>query len=623
MSKLVKQTELELKEKIMDALGRAVADGVLDEAPLPAFIIEVPKERQNGDYSTNVAMAGAKAFHKAPRVIAQAIVDRLDLADTVFDRAEIAGPGFINFFLGNRFYAAVLEDLMAQGENYGRSDYGKGKRVLVEFVSANPTGPMHIGNARGGAIGDCLAAVLDWAGYDVQREFYVNDAGNQIEKFATSLEVRYLQHYDPAVELPEGGALCAVSGGLDSMCLLEMTVRQGQKQGRRVAAAHFNHQLRGAEADRDEAFVRDWCAAREIPFFAGRGDVRAFAEKTGRTVEEAARQLRYKFLEETRRREGFGCILTAHHADDSAETMLLNLLRGTGLKGLTGIPEKRDCILRPLLSVTRAELAAYAAEHRIPFVEDSTNGTDDAARNMLRHQVLPVLKKLNPRVVENMSRTASLLTADEAALDAACRKLLAQCAVTPNVSGMIPLAVLQDAPEALRGRLVLAVLAAVAGHEKDLTAAHIRAVLTLDRGQLSMPYGVTVLREPAALRFFKAASAPAVQAVTVGETVTFGQWQVSLAESAGEGVLIFVPETADLTVTVWDSKDRLNGRTVKRLCGERGISPQERDRLPVLRVNGDPAAVPGLPIQENFAPDRYERAVRVIFLKVTEENNNE
>lgn len=202
MSKLVKQTELELKEKIMDALGRAVADDVV-EAPLPAFIIEVPKERQNGDYSTNVAMAGAKAFHKAPRVIAQAIVDRLDLADTVFDRAEIAGPGFINFFLGNRFYAAVLEDLMAQGENYGRSDYGKGKRVLVEFVSANPTGPMHIGNARGGAIGDCLAAVLDWAGYDVQREFYVNDAGNQIEKFATSLEVRYLQHYDPAVELPE------------------------------------------------------------------------------------------------------------------------------------------------------------------------------------------------------------------------------------------------------------------------------------------------------------------------------------------------------------------------------------------------------------------------------------
>ena len=161
MSKLVKQTELELKEKIMDALGRAVADGVLDEAPLPAFIIEVPKERQNGDYSTNVAMAGAKAFHKAPRVIAQAIVDRLDLADTVFDRAEIAGPGFINFFLGNRFYAAVLEDLMAQGENYGRSDYGKGKRVLV------PIPPGLCTSATPGAARSATAWQRCWIGPDM------------------------------------------------------------------------------------------------------------------------------------------------------------------------------------------------------------------------------------------------------------------------------------------------------------------------------------------------------------------------------------------------------------------------------------------------------------------------
>lgn len=429
---------------------------------------------------------------------------------------------------------------------------------------------------------------------------------------------------DPlAVELPEDGALCAVSGGLDSMCLLEMTVRWGREQGRRVAAAHFNHQLRGAEADRDEAFVRDWCAAHEIPFFPGRGDVRAFAEKHGYSTEEAARQLRYEFLEETRRREGFGCILTAHHADDSAETMLLNLLRGTGLKGLTGIPEKRDSILRPLLGMTRAELAAYAAEHRIPFVEDSTNAADDAARNVLRHQVLPVLKELNPRTVENMSRTASLLAADEAALEADCQKLLAQCAVTPNVSGTIPLAVLQDVPEALRGRLALAVLAAVAGHEKDLTAAHIRAVLALERGQLSMPYGVTVLREPAALRLFKAGVGPEERSLSVGESVTFGKWQVSLTEPEGEGIPISFPKDAALTVTAWDPKDRLNGRTVKRLCGERGIAPTERDRLPVLRVDGDPAAAPGLPIQENFAPDRHERAARVIFLKVTEENDYE
>ena len=207
MSKLVKQTELELKEKIMDALGRAVADGVLDEAPLPAFIIEVPKERQNGDYSPNVAMAGAKAFHKAPRVIAQAIVDRLDLADTVFDRAEIAGPGFMNFRLGGKWFADTVSGIETAGEKYGENDTLAGRKYMVEFVSANPTGPMHMGNARGGVLGDTLASVLQKSGADVWREFYVNDAGNQIEKFAKSLEARYFQIIkgEDAVEFPEDG----------------------------------------------------------------------------------------------------------------------------------------------------------------------------------------------------------------------------------------------------------------------------------------------------------------------------------------------------------------------------------------------------------------------------------
>ncbi len=203
MSKIVKETEATLREKIMDALGEAVAEGELDAVPMPAFIIEVPKDKANGDYSSNVAMAGAKCFRKAPRQIAEIIVSHLDLNDTLFERCEIAGPGFINFYLGGKFYAEILKDVVNSGADYGKSDYGKGKKLLVEFVSANPTGPMHIGNARGGAIGDCLASVLQWAGYSVNREFYVNDAGNQIEKFATSLEVRYLQHFKPETELPE------------------------------------------------------------------------------------------------------------------------------------------------------------------------------------------------------------------------------------------------------------------------------------------------------------------------------------------------------------------------------------------------------------------------------------
>ena len=203
MSKIVKPTEELLKEKITDAINKAIENGDLPQGDIPQFNIEKPANKANGDYSTNVALAGAKAFKKAPRMIAEAISNCLELDGTVFEKVEIAGPGFMNFYLSQKFYTDVLRDIFACASDYGKSDFGQGKRVLVEFVSANPTGPMHIGNARGGAIGDCLASVLDWAGYSVNREFYVNDAGNQIEKFATSLEVRYLQHFDASVELPE------------------------------------------------------------------------------------------------------------------------------------------------------------------------------------------------------------------------------------------------------------------------------------------------------------------------------------------------------------------------------------------------------------------------------------
>lgn len=203
MSLLVKETQKELRLRIIEALGRAVANGELPAEPIPDFIIEKPANSANGDFSANVALAGARAFKKAPRAIAESIVNNLDLEGTLFEKVEIAGPGFLNFYLSQQYYTEIIKDIAAKGEDYGKSDYGKGKRVLVEFVSANPTGPMHIGNARGGAIGDCLSSVLEWAGYEVNREFYVNDAGNQIEKFATSLEVRYLQIYKNGIEMPE------------------------------------------------------------------------------------------------------------------------------------------------------------------------------------------------------------------------------------------------------------------------------------------------------------------------------------------------------------------------------------------------------------------------------------
>ena len=203
MLNLAEQSVFEIRNAILDALGQAVADGVLPAEPIPEFKIEIPADRTHGDYAANVAMVSARAFRMAPRAIAEAIVSRLDLSSTMAQSAEIAGAGFINFRLAPRFYAGILAEIQEKEEAYGRSNYGEGKKVDVEFVSANPTGPMHIGNARGGALGDSLASVLDAAGYEVCREFYINDAGNQIKKFGLSLETRYLQLYKEGIEMPE------------------------------------------------------------------------------------------------------------------------------------------------------------------------------------------------------------------------------------------------------------------------------------------------------------------------------------------------------------------------------------------------------------------------------------
>ena len=203
MSLLVAKAKEQIKNALEAAAQAAVAKGEFTEAELPTFAIEVPANRDHGDYAVNAAMVWARAFRKAPRAIAETLVNNIDLDGTYIDRCEIAGPGFINFFLNNKYYADIVSDVKTLGSDYGKSNFGGGERVLVEFVSANPTGPMHIGNARGGALGDCLAAVLSAAGYYVEREFYINDAGNQINKFGLSLDLRYQQLYREGVEMPE------------------------------------------------------------------------------------------------------------------------------------------------------------------------------------------------------------------------------------------------------------------------------------------------------------------------------------------------------------------------------------------------------------------------------------
>jgi len=195
----------QIREVLTKAVMEAIAEGLLQDVEVPEISIEKPRERTHGDFSTNIAMTGARIFKKSPREIASVLLDKVMVEGTYIESFEIAGPGFINIKLNEQWLFDALKFIFESGESFGSLDYGKGTKVMVEYVSANPTGPLHMGNARGGALGDCIASVLEKAGYDVTREYYVNDAGNQIEKFALSLELRYLQavNGEGSVEFPE------------------------------------------------------------------------------------------------------------------------------------------------------------------------------------------------------------------------------------------------------------------------------------------------------------------------------------------------------------------------------------------------------------------------------------
>lgn len=207
MSNLIKDAKEEICSVIAAALKAAEEKGELPSGAVLEGTVEIPKDPANGDFAANHAMTGARSLHMAPRKIAEALTANMELEGSWFASAEVAGPGFINFRLSPRWYGDVLDAIEREGDDYGRSDILAGQKIMVEFVSANPTGPMHMGNARGGVLGDTLAEVLSRAGADVWREFYINDAGNQIEKFSLSLEARYLQIIkgEDAVPFPEDG----------------------------------------------------------------------------------------------------------------------------------------------------------------------------------------------------------------------------------------------------------------------------------------------------------------------------------------------------------------------------------------------------------------------------------
>ncbi|MBR4880958.1 MAG: tRNA lysidine(34) synthetase TilS [Clostridia bacterium] len=205
----------------------------------------------------------------------------------------------------------------------------------------------------------------------------------------------------------------AFSGGADSMALLDILYKKGYK----VSAIHVNHMIRGAESDSDEEFCRCFCKERNIPFYYHRIDVPAEAKKSGEGLEEAARRLRYAAIEETVKAQGISRVATAHHADDNAETVIFNIVRGSGAKGGCGIPPVRDIYIRPLIDVTRDEIVAYCKENSLEYVTDSTNLSTDYTRNYIRHEIMPRLKEINPLTTSALGRFSSLLRADEEALE--------------------------------------------------------------------------------------------------------------------------------------------------------------------------------------------------------------
>ncbi|NLZ54108.1 MAG: arginine--tRNA ligase [Thermoanaerobacteraceae bacterium] len=205
MKDIKTKVQQRLKDLTTAALNEAIKDNVIKIKDIPDFYVEVPQDKEHGDFAVNIAMVLARQAKMPPRKVGEAIAERINIDDLLVKKVEVAGPGFINFYLAPTWANDVIFEVLKSGEQFGRLNGQRGKKIQVEFVSANPTGPMHMGNARGAALGDALASVLKMAGYDVTKEFYINDAGNQIENFGLSLEARYLELLGQPGEIPEGG----------------------------------------------------------------------------------------------------------------------------------------------------------------------------------------------------------------------------------------------------------------------------------------------------------------------------------------------------------------------------------------------------------------------------------
>jgi tRNA(Ile)-lysidine synthase len=405
----------------------------------------------------------------------------------------------------------------------------------------------------------------------------------------------------------DGRILCAVSGGVDSMYLLCRLLELGYD----VAVGHYNHRLRGRDSDDDQRFVARFCQSRSVPFFTESGDVAAYAREHRLSLEEAARNRRYDFLERAAEKAGANLIATAHTADDNLETILFHLVRGTGLKGLGGIPPVRGRFVRPMLTVTRQQAEEYLAAHAIPHVEDATNHRDDYTRNRLRHGVVPLLAKENPQVVRAAMQTAWLLRQDEEHLDKEAEAFLTAHR-TKNTLPLEPFLAL-DWPIASR------VMRRMAGRE--LSYAHCQAIwAAANRGGCVDVAGMRV-RQGSGRVVFGPENAPKLADHTLipGEAWTLlpaglvvkCEKLPKYPQDVHKSFNIFYFKYENICGSIIlgarrpGDKLRPAGRgctkPLKQLFQEGNIPPWERDSIPVLRDDQGPLAVYGLAVAQRAA----------------------
>ena len=428
---------------------------------------------------------------------------------------------------------------------------------------------------------------------------------------------------------PGSTVLCAVSGGADSIYLLHRLYCWRMGHPFTLIAAHYNHNLRGEESDRDEKFVREfaagWCGAarvvsaegeRTLPpveLIVGSGEVALEAKRRKAGLEETARDMRYAFLNETADRLGADFIATAHNADDNAETLLLHLLRGCGLQGLTGIQPLRGRLIRPMLEVTRAQVEEYLRVYSLPHVEDSSNAGDEYLRNRLRHQVLPLLEELAPGFTERSRGAIARLRADEDELSRQAAALCEQALDIPEGIA-VPANLIAAAPQALSVRAVRLLLARLRVGDAGCAAPHLEAAVELCRGtdpsaRVDLPGGITVRRQYDLLVLTaQAEKAPPPPVPLVPGENRWGDWTALCEEAICPGKAYISPgefylKPAEYLIRSRQAGDRVKlgprpERTVKRLMIDGKIPNLRRGHIPVLAAGERAAAVGG------FGPDR-------------------